>query len=67
MFWDDVVRLLEAEIPAFVIEAWVRPLIVEGIGDRIRLLCPSALHRDRIRDRFLGRIRKHAESSYNFV
>jgi len=62
MFWDDVVRLLEAEIPAFVIEAWVRPLIVEGIGDRIRLLCPSALHRDRIRDRFLGRIRKHAES-----
>jgi len=62
MFWDDVVRLLEAEIPAFVIEAWVRPLIVEGIGDRIRLLCPSALHRDRIRERFLGRIRKHAES-----
>jgi chromosomal replication initiator protein len=62
MFWDDVVRLLEAETPAFVVEAWVRPLIVEGIGDRIRLLCPSALHRDRVRERFLGRIRKHAES-----
>lgn len=60
MFWNEVVRLLEAEAPPFVIEAWVRPLIAEVNGDRIRLLCPSALHRDRIRDRFLGQILKHA-------
>jgi chromosomal replication initiator protein len=60
MFWNDVVRLLEAETAPFVIEAWVRPLIAEMNGDRIRLLCPSALHRDRIRDRFLRQMRKHA-------
>ena len=62
MFWNEVVRRLEAEVPPFVIEAWVRPLIVEVNGDRIRLLCPSALHRDRVRDRFLRQILKHAEA-----
>jgi len=62
MFWNDVVRLLEAETPSFVIDAWVRPLVAEANGDQIRLLCPSALHRDRIRDRFLRRIRKLVEA-----
>ena len=61
MFWNDVVRRLETEIPPFVIDAWVRPLVAEANGDRIRLLCPSALHRDRVRDRFLRRIVKLAE------
>ncbi len=60
MFWDEIVRLLEAETPAFIIEAWVRPLIAEMSGDRILLLCPSVLHRERIRNRFLRQIRKHA-------
>jgi chromosomal replication initiator protein len=62
MFWNDVVRRLEAEAPPFVIDAWVRPLVAEANGDRIRLLCPSALHRDRVRDRFLHRIVKLAEA-----
>ncbi|MCH8891113.1 MAG: ATP-binding protein [Myxococcales bacterium] len=62
MFWNAVVRRLEAEAPPFVIEAWVRPLIAEVNGDRIRLLCPSALHRDRVRDRFLRQILKFAEA-----
>ncbi len=62
MFWSDVVRRLEAEAPPFVIDAWVRPLIAETNGDRIRLLCPSALHLKRIRDRFLGQIRKLVEA-----
>jgi chromosomal replication initiator protein len=62
MFWNDVVRLLEAETPSFVIDAWVRPLVAEANGDRIRLLCPSALHRDRVRDRFLRQILKLAEA-----
>ena len=48
--------------PSFVIDAWVRPLVAEANGDRIRLLCPSALHRDRVRDRFLRRILKLAEA-----
>ena len=58
MFWNDVVRRLEAEVPAFVVDAWVRPLIAEASGEQLRLLCPSALHRERIRVRFLDRIRK---------
>jgi chromosomal replication initiator protein len=60
MFWDGVVRRLEAEVPAFVIEAWVRPLIAESDGEKLRLLCPSALHRERVRERFLDAIRGHA-------
>jgi chromosomal replication initiator protein len=56
MFWDGVVRQLQAETSPFVVEAWVRPLIAEANGEHIRLLCPSALHRERIRDRFLDRI-----------
>jgi len=62
MFWSDVVRRLEAEVPPFVIDAWVRPLIAEANGDRLRLLCPSALHRDRVRDRFLRQLLKLAEA-----
>jgi len=63
MFWNDVVRRLESEVPTFVIDAWVRPLIAEENGDRIRLLCPSALHRDRVRDRFLRQMRKLAAAA----
>ncbi len=62
MFWNDVVRRLEAEVSPFVVDAWVRPLVAEANGDRIRLLCPSALHRDRVRDRFLRQISKFAEA-----
>jgi chromosomal replication initiator protein len=43
-------------MPAFTLEAWVRPLVAEENGDSLRLLCPSQFHRDRLRDRFLGRI-----------
>ncbi len=64
MFWDGVVRRLQAELSPFVVEAWVRPLIAEGGVEQLRLLCPSALHRDRVRSRFLKRIREliHVEA-----
>jgi chromosomal replication initiator protein len=54
--WDGVVDRLGAVMPAFTLEAWVRPLIAEESGDGLRLLCPSQFHRERLRDRFLGRI-----------
>jgi chromosomal replication initiator protein len=54
--WDGVVDRLGVVMPAFAIEAWVRPLVAEENGDGLRLLCPSQFHRDRLRDRFLGRI-----------
>ena len=54
--WDGVVRRLEAEIPAFTFDAWVRPLIAEKNESGLRLICPTPFHRDRIRERFLDRI-----------
>ena len=62
MFWDGVVHRLGAEIPPFVVEAWVQPLIAETSGERLRLVCPSELHRERIRERFLDRLKKLAAS-----
>ena len=60
MFWDGVVRRLQAEAPSFVIDAWVRPLTAEACGEGVRLICPSALHRERVRERFLPRIQRLA-------
>jgi len=54
--WDGVVDRLGAVMPPFALEAWVRPLVAEESGDGLRLLCPSQFHRDRLRNRFLGRI-----------
>jgi chromosomal replication initiator protein len=60
MFWDGVVRRLGAEVPPFVVEAWVQPLIAEASGEGMLLICPSALHRERIRQRFLSQIQRLA-------
>ncbi len=60
-FWDGVLRRLGTEVPAFTLEAWLRPLVAESCGEGIRLLCPTPFHRERIRDRFLGRIARCAE------
>jgi chromosomal replication initiator protein len=54
--WDGVVGRLGAVIPAFALEAWVRPLVAEESEAGLRLVCPSQFHRDRLRDRFFGRI-----------
>jgi chromosomal replication initiator protein len=55
-FWDGVLRRLGTEMPAFALEAWVRPLVVEADGEEVRLLCPSAFHRERVRERHLEAI-----------
>jgi chromosomal replication initiator protein len=57
MFWDGVVRRLGDEVPPFVVDAWVRPLIAKASGDQLRLQCPSALHLERVRARFLGQLK----------
>lgn len=56
MFWDGVLRRLGTEVPPFVVDAWLRPLVAETSGEGMRLICPSALHRERVRQRFLERI-----------
>jgi len=58
--WAGVLRRLGAELPTYALEAWVQPLTAEGHGEGIRLLCPSAFHRDRIRQRFLPLIHRAA-------
>jgi chromosomal replication initiator protein len=55
-----VVRRLAADIPAFTLDAWVRPLIVKKDGTSLRLLCPTQFHRDRVRERFQRRIEECA-------
>ncbi len=60
VFWDGVLRRLGDEVPSFVLEAWVQPLVAEANGTGMRLLCPSVLHRERINSRYLSRIRELA-------
>ena len=59
--WDGVLRRLEANVPEFSLDAWVRPLVAEPNGEGLRLLCPSPFHRERIRDRFLPGIARCVE------
>jgi len=54
--WDGVLRRLDAKMPAFAVEAWVHPLVVQHEGDALRLVCPSPFHRDRLRGRYLEAI-----------
>jgi chromosomal replication initiator protein len=51
--WDGVLRRLGAEIPSFALEAWVRPIVARVDESGLQLLCPSAFHRERLRERFL--------------
>ncbi len=62
LFWDGVLRRLGQDIPAFTLDAWVRCLGVEGEKDRLLLLCPTPFHRERVRERFLGRIETAVEA-----
>ncbi len=65
--WDGVLRRLGAEMPPFALEAWIGPLVPRGdarkdgaAGDRLTLGCPTAFHRDRVRERFLSEIERCA-------
>jgi chromosomal replication initiator protein len=56
-FWDGVLRRLGILLPAYAFDAWVRPLRPELREQTLVLRCPSAFHRDRVRERYLARIR----------
>jgi hypothetical protein len=54
-------------MPPFALEAWIGPLVPRGaapeeIGSdpRLTLGCPTAFHRDRVRERFLPEIERCA-------
>jgi chromosomal replication initiator protein len=54
--WDGVLRRLACDLPAFALEAWLRPLAATAEGEGVRLLCPTAFHMERVRERYLARI-----------
>ena len=58
--WDGVLRRLGRELSPFALEAWLGPLSPEPVEDALRLVCPSAFHCERVRERYLPRIAEHA-------
>ena len=57
-FWDGMLRRLAKAVPAHELDAWLRPLRASWDGQALQLLCPSTLHRDRVRKRYLGPLRE---------
>ena len=60
-FWDGVLRRLGADLPAFALDAWVRPLRVESAAAGLRLVCPTPFHRERVRERFAALIARRVD------
>ena len=59
--WDGVLRRLTGELPAFTLEAWLRPLAPRLEPDNaLTLLCPSTLHCERVGERYRAQIERHA-------
>jgi chromosomal replication initiator protein len=52
-------RRLQNELPAFALDAWIRPIHVRENERGLELLAPSVLHRDRLA-RYLAAIQQHA-------
>jgi chromosomal replication initiator protein len=50
--WGDALRRLQEEIPDFAYDAWIAPLAVKIVDDRVTLGCPTSFHRDRVRIHF---------------
>jgi chromosomal replication initiator protein len=42
----------------FALDAWLRPLDARVVDGRLQLVCPTAFHRDRVRERFLPLIER---------
>lgn len=58
--WDGVLRRLAHELSPLAVSAWITPLQAEANGRVLHLSCPSAFHRERVRERFLARIEELA-------
>jgi chromosomal replication initiator protein len=58
--WDGVVRRLACELSTFALSQWIAPLRPETSDEGLRLACPGAFHRNRVRERYLPRIEELA-------
>lgn len=63
--WTAVLARLRAETPsqAAALEAWLEPLVASAGSDGLRIACPSAFHLERVRERYLARIERHAREA----
>ncbi len=50
--WDGVVRRLRSELPSHICDAFIDNLAVEAGDEGITVGCPTAFHRDRVRDQY---------------
>jgi len=66
--WDGVVGRLARELSPLAFSAWIQPLRLvacDQLDETLRLSCPGAFHRERVRDRFLGRIEELARIAHD--
>ncbi|MBI3147878.1 MAG: chromosomal replication initiator protein DnaA [Betaproteobacteria bacterium] len=65
-FWQHCLTLFEQELTPQQFNTWIRPLLLEGSSEGLRLLAPNRFHMQWIRDRFLQRIEEAARLSFGF-
>ena len=56
--WQRAVAAMADELPPMAFAAWIEPLTAEGEGGGLRVLCPSAFHCERVRERYLERLQQ---------
>jgi chromosomal replication initiator protein len=62
--WDGIVRRLARELSPLAFSAWIAPLRLVACDEALRLSCPGAFHRERVRERFLARIEELAREEH---
>lgn len=63
--WGGVLRRIQEKLPEFAFDTWISPLVLHRTAtDRLVVMCPSAFHRDHVRNSFHGLIAEgvHAET-----
>lgn len=61
--WTQCVRWLEAELPDKDVATWIRPLHPIATRERLLLLAPNRIVLDRVRQDYLGTIRRAVRAS----
>ena len=59
--WTDALQRLREELPAFVVESWIRPLRAEEDNTKLRLVCPNPFYKERVQHRYLKSIQNAIE------
>ncbi|CAG1000470.1 Chromosomal replication initiator protein DnaA [Burkholderiales bacterium] len=65
-FWQQCLSAFERELTPQQFNTWIRPLLLEGSSEGLRLLAPNRFHMQWIRDRFLQGFEESARVAYGF-